>query len=62
MVWLEAACSRVDGDDLPTTAPHHQHLLQTLGQYLQELHVCRIKVVIITTKNGNWFFTVVIIN
>lgn len=31
---------RVDGDDLPSTAPHHENTLQALGQNFKELHVC----------------------
>lgn len=33
--------SGVDGDDFTATATHQQHPLKALGQYLQELHVCR---------------------
>lgn len=32
---------RVDGDNLSTSASHHQHPFQTFGENLQEFHVCK---------------------
>ena len=31
---------RVDRDDFPSAASHHQHTLETFGKNLQELHIC----------------------
>ena len=40
--WIGAESLRVDGDDFPAAASHHQDALDALCQHFQELHVWRV--------------------
>ena len=40
--WVGAESLRVDGDDFPAAASHHQDALDAFCQHFQELHVWRV--------------------